>query len=101
MTRTPPNSKRSKISVYKPKAKKRKADSSLGPSGSMVVLKPKRTRRGKTIYTKVDAAPFYAPSDKGGESLKRNPSKTPSHSKTTLSASLEDAFQWESSDLID
>lgn len=98
MTRTPPNAKRAKISVYKPKAKKRKADTS---SGSMVVLKPKKTRRGKTIYTEVDATSSYAPSDEEGKSPKRKPSKTPSHSKTALPAPLEDAFQWEGADLND
>jgi hypothetical protein len=67
----------------------------------MVVLAPIRTRRGKITYTEVDAAPYYDSSDEGGESPKRKPSKTPSRSKTTVPASLEDAFQQEASCLGD
>jgi len=96
MPRTSQDTKRARITVYKPKGKKHKAD-----SGSMVVLKPTKTRRGKTIYTEVDATPYYNLSDEGGETSRREPSKTPSHSKTTVPASLNDAFQWEASYLDD
>ena len=89
MTRTTRNSKRAKISVCKPRGKKHN-----GVSGSMVVLAPIRTRRGKITYTEGDATPYYASSDEGGESSKRKPSETPSCSKTAAPAS-EDAFQWE------
>ena len=98
MTYTFQNAKKAKISVYKPKGKKHKAGSG---SGSMVVLKPTKTRRGKTIYTEVDAAPYYTPSDEEGKLPKRNPFKTLSHSKTTAPTSLKDASQWEASCLDD
>jgi hypothetical protein len=99
MTRaTPRNAKKAKISVYKPKGKKYRAGSG---SVSMVVLTPTKTRRGKTIYTEVDATPYYDSSDEGGESPKRKPSKAPSHSTTTVPALLEDTFQWEASCLDD
>lgn len=92
MTRTPRNAKKAKVSVYKPKIKKHNAG-----SGSMVVLAPFKTRRGKTIYREVDAAPYYEPSNEGGKSPKRNSSKTPSHSKTTVPPLLEDTYQCEGS----
>jgi hypothetical protein len=98
MTPTPQNSKKVKVSVYKVGGKRRRANT--GP-GSMVVLKPKKTRRGKTIYTEVDAGPYYTSSDEGGKSPKRKPSKTPSHSKTTVSTSVEDTLQWEAAYLDD
>jgi hypothetical protein len=75
------NAKKARISVSKPKR---------AGSGSMVVLAPAKTRRGKTIHTEVDAAPYYAPSDKKDESPKRKPPHTPSRSGTTALASLED-----------
>ncbi len=90
MTCTPPNTKRANIFVYKPRGKKCKADSG---SGSMIVLKPIRIKRGKIIYTEVNAALYYTLSDEGGKSPKRKPFKTPSHFRTTLPALLEDAFQ--------
>ena len=98
MTRTSQNAKKAKISVYRPRGKKHRAGSS---STSMVVLKPTKTRRGKTIYTEVDAAPYYTSSDEEGKSLKRKPSKTPSHSKTTVPTRLEDISQLEASCLDD
>jgi len=55
----------------------------------MVVLTPTTTRRGKIVYTEVDAAPYYQTSDEG-ESPKRKPSNIPSHTTTTVPASLED-----------
>ncbi len=67
----------------------------------MVVLKPTKTRRGKTIYTEVDAAPYYKLSDKEDESLKMKHSTTPSHSRTAVPASLDDVFQSETSCLDD
>jgi len=91
----PPKAKKAKITVYKPKVKKHKVNSE--PSGSMVVLTPTTTRRGKTIYVEEDAAPYYKTSDEEGDSPKRKLSKTPSHSKTTVPASLEDTLQWEAS----
>ena len=99
MTRTTPrNAKKTKITVYKPKGKKYRAGSG---SMSMVVLTPTKTRRGKTIYTEVDAGPYYNSSDEEGESSKRKPSKAPSHSTIPVPASLEDTFQWEASCLDD
>ncbi len=96
MACTPRNAKKAKISVYKPEGKKQKAG-----SGSIVVLTPFKTRRGKTIYTKVDAAPYYAPFNEKDEPPKERPSKTPFHSKTTTPALLDDTFQWEASYLDD
>jgi hypothetical protein len=61
----------------------------------MVVFKPGKTKRGKTVYTEVDAAPYYDSSNEGGESLKRKPFKTPS--RKAVPASLEKAFQQEAS----
>jgi hypothetical protein len=61
----------------------------------MVAFVPTKTRRGKTIYKEVDAALYYKSSDEEGESPKRKLSKTPSHSRTTVPASLEDMFQWD------
>lgn len=100
MSPTPRNSKKVKVSVFKLGSKRRRADSG---SGSMVVLKPKKTRRGKTIYTEVDAGPDYTSSDEGGKSPKpkRKPSNTPSHSKTTISALVENTPQWEAAYLDD
>ena len=98
MTRTSQNAKKAKISIYKPRGKKHKADSG---SASMVVLKPIKTRRGKTIYTEVDAAPYYTSSDEEGKVLKRKPSKTPSHSKTAAPTSSKDISQLEASCLDD
>jgi len=86
MTPTPWNSKKVKVSVYKLGGKRHRANSG---SGSMVVLKPKKTRRGKTIYTEVDAGPYYTSSDEGGKSPKRKPSKTVRH---TRAVALECAF---------
>jgi hypothetical protein len=60
----------------------------------MLVLVPTKTRRGKTIYTEVDPA-LYDLSDEGGESPRRKPSMTPSHSTAKVPASLEDTFQWD------
>lgn len=95
MARVPRSNKRVKITVYKPRGKKQKAGS------GMVVLAPTKTRRGKTVYTEVDAAPYYDSTDEEGDSSKRKPSKTPSHSRTAISAPLEDPFQWEASCLDD
>jgi hypothetical protein len=69
----------------------------------MVVLTPTKTRRGKTIYTEVDAAPYYTSSDEEGKSPKRKPSKTPSNSesRTTVPTLLEDTSQWDASCLDD
>jgi hypothetical protein len=95
MTRTSQNPKRTKISVYKPKGKKQKYG-----SGSMVILTPIKTRRGKTIYTEVDASSYYKSSDEEGEPPKRKPSKTPSgpsSSRATIPALLENTLQWEAS----
>jgi hypothetical protein len=86
MTRGTRNTKKAKISVSKPKRT---------GSGSMVVMTPIRTRRGKTIYTEVDATSYYAPSDEEDESPKRKIPNTPSHSMTTVPASLKDTYQWE------
>jgi hypothetical protein len=61
----------------------------------MVVFKPRKTRRGKTVYTEVDAAPYYDSFDEGGESPKRKPSKIPS--RKAVPASLEKAFQQKAS----
>ena len=128
MARTPQNAKKAKVSVSKPRAKKRepgkpgpgsKVVITPGPTktqkgkaikarktgkANMVVLVPTKTRRGKTIYTEVDAAPFYQLSDEEGKKPKRNPSKTPSDSKTTIPASqikvpapVEDIPHWEPS----
>lgn len=94
--RTSRNTKKAKISVYKPEDKKCRSG-----SRSMVVLASTKTRRGKTVDTEVDAAPYYQLSDEGGESSKKTPSMTPSHSKTTIPASLEDTFQLEASFLDD
>ena len=59
----------------------------------MVILKPTKTRRGKTIYTEVNAALYYKLSDEGDdESLKRKHSTTLSHSRTTAPALLDDVF---------
>ena len=98
ITRISQNAKKAKISVYRPSGKKHRAG-----SGSMVVLTPTTTRRGKTIYTEEDAGPYYKPSNEEDELSKRKSSQTPgpSHSKTTLPASLEDTFQWEASFLDD
>jgi hypothetical protein len=96
MTRAPRNAKRAKITTYTPKSKKRKAG-----SASMVVLAPTLTRRGKIIYNEEDAALYYGPSNDGGEASKRKPSNTPSRSRTTVPASLEDPLQWEGSCLND
>lgn len=97
MTRTSRNAKKAKVSVYKSTGKKHRAS-----SGSMVVLTPFKTRRGKTIYTEVDAASHYDPSDEEDKSSKRKPSKTPTHSTiAAVPASLEDTFQWEASCLDD
>jgi len=85
MTRTQPNAKRVKISVYKPKVKKCSAG-----SGSMVVLTPFKTRRGKTIYEEVNAVPYYKPSDEGVKSPKK-----------AVSALPGDRNQWEASCLDD
>ena len=90
MTRTPQNAKRAKITVHKSRGKKHRAG-----SGFMVVLTPTLTRRGKTIYKEVDAAPYYDSSDEEGKSPKRKPSEALSHPKTTVPASLEDTFQWD------
>lgn len=90
MARTSRNAKKAKITIYKPSGNKHRA----GPS-SMTIFTPTRTRRGKTVYIETDAAPYYALSDKDEESPKRKQSKTPSHSTTTLPASLENPFQWE------
>jgi hypothetical protein len=93
MARAPRNAKRTKMSVYTPSAKKRRT----GSRNTMVVLVPTKTRRGKTIYTEVDAAPYYARSDEEGKSPKKKPSKTPEHSTTAIPVSPEDAYQWEGS----
>lgn len=82
MTCAPRNTKTAKIIKYKPKAKK----------GSMVVLAPTKTRRGKVIYAEVDAASYYGISNEGGKSPKK-PSVTTSHSMTAVPASLDDTFQ--------
>jgi hypothetical protein len=80
--------RKAKITVYRPRGKKHKVC-----SGSIVILKPTKTRRGKTIYTEVDAAPYYKLSDEGDdESPKRKHSTTPSHSRTTAPASLDNVF---------
>jgi hypothetical protein len=92
MAPTTRNAKKAKISVYKPKR---------AGSGSMVVLTPRTTRRGKTIYTEVDAGSKYDPSDEEDKSPKRKPSNTPSRSRTTVPASQEDTFQWGASFLDD
>jgi hypothetical protein len=92
MARTTRNAKKAKISVYKPKR---------AGSGSMVVLTPSTTRRGKTIYTEVDASSKYDPSDEEDKSPKRKPPNTPSCSRTTASVSQEDTFQWGASSLDD
>ena len=92
MARTP-HAKRAKISVYRPKGKKHRAS-----SGSMVVLAPTKTRRGKTTYTKVDATPYYELSNKEGESPKR---KAPSSFWTPVPALLKEIFQKEASYLDD
>lgn len=96
MTCTLRNGKRAK--TYKPKGKKHK---SKAGSASVVIFKPTKTRRGKTVYTEVDAAPYYDSSDEGGGSPKRKPSKTPSRSKTAVPALLEETFQQEASCLDD
>ena len=96
MARNPRNAKKAKISIYKPS----RNEHSAGPS-SMVVFAPTRTRRGKTVYTETDAAPYYALSDKDEESPKRKQSKTPSHSTTTLPASLENPIQWDDGLFLD
>ena len=88
MPRAAHKAKKAKVSVSKPKR---------AGSGSMVVLNPTTTRRGKTIYREVDATPYYEPSDKEDESPKRKPPNTPSHSQTTAPASLNDTLQWEAS----
>jgi hypothetical protein len=90
MARNSRNAKKAKIHIYKPSGNKDRA----GPS-SMVVFTPTRTRRGKIVYTETDAAPYYALSDEDEKSPKRKQSKTPSHSTTTLPASLEDPIQWD------
>ena len=82
-----PHTKRAKISFHRHKGQKHKAG-----SGSMVVLTPTTTRRGKTTYTEVDATPYYEPSDEGDESPKR---KAPSSSRTPVPASLKEIFQGE------
>jgi hypothetical protein len=56
----------------------------------MVTFVSTTNKREKTIYTEVDATPYYALSDEDGKLLKRKPFKTPSHFKTTAPASLED-----------
>jgi hypothetical protein len=87
------DTKKAKITVYRPRGKKCKVS-----SGSIVILKPTKTRRGKTIYTEVDAAPYYKLSDEGDDELpKRKHSTTPSHFRTTAPASLDDVFQCETS----
>lgn len=88
MPRTSHKAKKAKISVSKPKR---------AGSGSMVVLTPTTTRRGKTIYKEVDAKPYYEPSDEEDKSPKRKPPNTPSHSQATASASLDDTLPWEAS----
>lgn len=93
MARASQKGKRAKISTYKPKGKKQRS--------SLVVFAPTKTRRGKTIYTEVDAGSYYDTSEEEGESSKRKPSKTPSHSRTAVPASLEGTFQWEASCLDD
>ena len=91
MTRAPQNAKRTKISTYKPKGKKQRAG-----SASIVVHTPTFTRRGKITYTEEDATPYYKPFNDRGKTSKMKLSNTPSHFKTTISASLEDPFQSES-----
>jgi hypothetical protein len=71
MARATRNAKKAKISVYKPKR--------VG-SGSMVVLTPTTTRRGKTVHKEVDAASYYDSSDEEDKSPKRKLPNTPSHS---------------------
>ena len=132
MARTPQNAKKAKVSISKPQVKKREPGKP-GPGskvvitpgltktkkgkaikarktgkGNMVVLVPTKTRRGKTIYTEVDAAPYYQSSDEEGKNPKRSPSKTPSNSKmtvpaskTTVPAPLEDTPHWGASCLDD
>lgn len=92
MARSTHNAKRAKISVHRPKR---------AGSGSLVVLTPTTTRRGKTVYTEVDAAPFYEPSDEEDESPKRKPPNTPSHSRTAAPAPLNETLQWDASYLDD
>ena len=87
------DTKKAKITVYRSRGKKCKVS-----SGSMVILKPTKTRRGKTIYTEIDAAPYYKLSNEGdNESPKRKHSTTPSHSRTTDPALLNNVFQCETS----
>lgn len=83
------NTKKAKISFYKPRGKKHGASSS-----SLVVLAPTTSRRGKIRYTEVDAAPYYALSDEEGEPPKMKPSEPPP-------VSQEDTSQWEASFLDD
>jgi hypothetical protein len=92
MARATRNAKKAKISVYKPKR---------AGSGSMVVLTPATTRRGKTFYKEVDAASYYDSSDEEDKSPKRKTPNTPSHSRTTVPASQEDTSQWGASFLDD
>ena len=92
MTRASQSAKKARISVYKPKGTKH---------GSMVVLTPTRTWRGKITYKEVNAAPYYKPSDEGDKSLKKKPSMTSSHSRTAIPTSLEDTCQSEASCLDD
>lgn len=90
MPRSSRNSKKAHITVFNPRRKK-------SSTGSFVVLEATKTRRGKTIYTEVDAAPYYRLSKEGGETPKKRPSKTPSNSITTVPLPLEDTFQGEAS----
>lgn len=96
MPRSSQNAKKAYITVIKPRGKKQKTG-----SGSLVVFTPKKTRRGKTIYVEKDAASLFAFSDEEGKSSERKLSKTPSRSRTTVPASLEDTFRGEASFLDD
>lgn len=92
MTRAPQSSKRAKITVRKPKHSKFGAG-----SASFFVLAPTRTRRGKVNYKEVDAAPYFELSDedKGGKSPKKEPSLTPSNSRTAIPPLLEEASSFD------
>ena len=75
MPHPPRKAKRAKIMAHKPSG----TEGRVG-SGSLVVLTPAKTQRGKIFYKEADATPYYELSDDEEGTSKRKPSKTPKDS---------------------
>lgn len=90
MPHPPRKAKRAKIMAHKPSG----TEGRVG-SGSLVVLTPAKTRRGKIFYKEVDATPYYELSDDEEGTSKRKPSKTPKDSIPIDPAPLEDISRQE------